>query len=93
MAGIRAQQNMLVLRLPDDLAPRMQELVKAGQDPDNAVPAEMIKVRCDGPQSTFVFEMEGKDYPALVSNLPAPVEVQKTFDSKIFLKSGDVGQV
>uniref|UniRef100_A0A7S3M8N5 TAFII55 protein conserved region domain-containing protein n=1 Tax=Spumella elongata TaxID=89044 RepID=A0A7S3M8N5_9STRA len=37
--------------------------------------------------------MNGKEYPALLMNLPTIVETHKTFDNKIFLKSGDIGQV
>ena len=99
---------MVVLRLPDDLSVRMRELIKEGQALELAEqvggaadgskadrlyldlkPAEFGNP--DGDK--FVFSIEGKDYPALLANLPTPVEVQKTFDQKTFLKSGDVGQM
>ncbi|KAJ1406781.1 hypothetical protein B484DRAFT_436626, partial [Ochromonadaceae sp. CCMP2298] len=40
----------------------------------------------------FIFVIEGEEFPALLLNLPCPVETHKTFDAKIFLKAGDVGQ-
>lgn len=61
------------------------------------------------PSDDFIFILDEKEYPALVSfllgtlpcfihilqllNLPAPLESHKTFDNKIFLKSSDIGQV
>jgi len=104
---MQTQQHMVVLRLPEDLAKRMRELIKEGQalefaeQGDGGGPGarsgQYLDVRpheygnADGDK--FVFSMEGKDYPALLGNLPSIVEVQKTFDQKTFLKSGDVGQM
>lgn len=108
---IQSQQHMLVLRLPDDMATRMHELIKEGQQIEFAEQVSgdsgssstsgldrmFMDVKPHPTQTTdgdtFVFTMEGKEYPALLSNLPTPVEVQKTFDQKTFIKSGDVGQM
>jgi TATA-binding protein-associated factor Taf7 len=32
---------------------------------------------------------QGEQYPALLTNLPTNIETHKTFDNKIFLKSGE----
>jgi hypothetical protein len=41
----------------------------------------------------FIFKFEEKDYPAMLMNIPTPVEALKTYDNKVFHKSGDIGQI
>ncbi len=41
----------------------------------------------------FIVNFQGKIYPAMLMNIPTPVEAQKMFERHNVLKSGDIGQV
>eukprot|EP01038_Epipyxis_sp_PR26KG_P009182 gene9182-12383_t len=99
---LHSQQQQLILRLPEDLAHRVKALIKEGLLSEDIKPLNgntkpiLIDISpkdADSPSNDFTFSLEGKDYPSLLLNLPCPLETHKTFDNKIFLKSGDVGQM
>lgn len=103
------QQQQLILRLPDDLAGIVRKLLRENEsneqkrrqpassaDSDTPKIISQIDVKPEDPEkpsNNFTFSIGDDEYPALLSNLPTPVESHKTFNNKIFLKSADIGQV
>lgn len=51
--------------------------------------SEKLSSGCD----RFRVTLKGVDYPALLMNLPAPVEAHKVMEGSTVVKSGDIGQV
>jgi TATA-binding protein-associated factor Taf7 len=45
------------------------------------------------PGTDFTFQFGEITLPALLVNMPTLIETHKTFDNKIFLKSGEIGQM
>lgn len=45
------------------------------------------------PSNKYIFHFQGEKYFAMLANLPTIVETHKTFDKKVFVKVGDIGQV
>lgn len=66
-----------------------------GKDDDGneSIEATVRPADESNPSNDFIWCMDGKEYPALLMNLPTVVESHKTFDNKTFLKSGDIGQM
>lgn len=62
-------------------------------DDNDSIEATVRPVDESNPSNDFIWCMDGKEYPALLMNLPTVVESHKTFDNKTFLKSGDIGQM
>ena len=45
------------------------------------------------PSDKYIFIFQSEHHYALLANLPTNVETHKTFDKKIFIKTGDIGQI
>jgi TATA-binding protein-associated factor Taf7 len=43
------------------------------------------------PSDKYLFIFQNETYFGLLANLPTNVETHKTFDKKIFIKTGDIG--
>ena len=99
---IQVQQHLIILRLPGDLVADFDSMVQAGVQaigenqenetleisPDNETPADSL-----GSMDRFVVTMKGVRYPALLMNLPTPVEAHKIVEGSNVVKSGDIGQI
>lgn len=68
---------------------------QTGKDDDDneSIEATVRPADESNPSNDFIWCMDGKEYPALLMNLPTVLESHKTFDNKTFLKSGDIGQM
>ena len=93
-----------MLRVPEDISEDVGNLVKEGeirQTPEEKVnsdtPAHIdvqpVPDQDDSSQDRFIVTFRGKNYPALLMNIPTPLEAQKVFDGNNILKSGDIGQM
>ena len=87
-------QQQVILRLPEDLAERIRKLISDGQQTDKSG-ALVIDIQPQENQASdkYIFIFQNERYNALLANLPTNVETHKTFDKKIFIKTGDVGQI
>lgn len=87
-------QQQVVLRLPDDLAERIRKLISDGQQTDKSGALVIdIQQQDSVPSDKYIFVFQNERHYALLANLPTNVETHKTFDKKIFIKTGDVGQI
>lgn len=95
-------QHQLILRVPEELASDLRSVLQEENKEDEKDEQGCSTTMEMGRSVEIIFQeagqsMElvhkGKKYPSLLWNLPTPVETHKTFDGKIFLKSGDIGQV
>jgi hypothetical protein len=84
-----------VLRLPEDLAIKVKNLIHDDDfiNSDSSVIDVKPIDNGTGIIDSYKFKFDDKEYPSLLTNLPTVVETHKTFDRKIFIKSGEVGQV
>lgn len=90
---VDTDKQQLLLRLPEHIATRVRKIMN-----DEQVNEESIDVIQQDEETCqngdyFTFVIKNEQYPALLENLPTILESHKTCDKKIFLKSGDIGQV
>lgn len=86
-------QQQVILRLPDELAERVRKLIsEQSKESDKGAVIEIHQQETQ-PSDKYIFHFQAEKYFALLSNLPTNVETHKTFDKKIFIKTGDVGQI
>ena len=87
-------QQQVILRLPDDLAERVRKLITDGDQADKSGALVIdIQQQESQPSDKYIFIFQNERHYALLANLPTNVETHKTFDKKIFIKTGDVGQI
>jgi transcription initiation factor TFIID subunit 7 len=87
-----SSQQQVILRLPPKLAKKVRKLLTQDNISDDQLNS-LINIEPDEGNDCFIFTFQDTKYPALLQNLPTVVETHKTYDRKIFLKSGDVGQM
>ncbi|KAG7392915.1 transcription initiation factor TFIID subunit 7 [Phytophthora boehmeriae] len=75
-----------LLQLPKRLA---QE-VRAGIANGDAANVDMIS---GADNKHFTLQVNGKEYPAKIAQLPCILETHKTYDDNFFYKSGEIGQI
>jgi len=90
--GVKVDSNVIA-SVSGTAAP--DTAVPGNNDDDNneSIEATVRPADESNPSNDFIWCMDGKEYPALLMNLPTVVESHKTFDNKTFLKSGDIGQM
>lgn len=89
----------LLLRVNETIGKTLES--RLSQDPnivldnDNTDELSQIKVTPDnnGLTDHYIFEYDNEDYPALLMNNPTILETYKTFDSKVIIKNGEIGQI
>jgi TATA-binding protein-associated factor Taf7 len=87
-------QQQVILRLPDDLAERVRKVISEGQQTEKTGALVIdIQQQDSQPSDKYIFIFQTEKYYALLANLPTNVETHKTFDKKIFIKTGDIGQI
>lgn len=87
-------QQQVILRLPDDLAERVRKVISEGQQTEKTGALVIdIQQQESQPSDKYIFIFQTEKYYALLANLPTNVETHKTFDKKIFIKTGDIGQI
>jgi hypothetical protein len=88
--------SQILLRLPDPLAQKLRRSSMYNSNPTQGLTASDLEVRYahekDDSNKFYVVFNETELYPALLTNLPCPLETHRTFDSKTIYKSADVGQ-
>ena len=85
-------QQQVILRLPEDLADRVRKLISDVQQSEKSGVID-IQQQESQPSDKYIFIFQNENYYALLANLPTNVETHKTFDKKIFIKTGDIGQI
>ena len=87
-------QQQVILRLPEDLAERVRKLISDGDQTDKTGALVIdIQQQESQPSDKYIFIFQNEKHYALLANLPTNVETHKTFDRKIFIKTGDIGQI
>ena len=87
-------QQQLILRLTDSLSQQIRATIAKQADKESNIIVEIeSEADAEGKDDCFTFNFNGTKYPAVLLNLPTLIETQKTFDRKIFYKSGDIGQI
>lgn len=86
-------QQQVILRLPEDLAERVRKLLSDTQQTSEKPGVIDIQPQESQPSDKYIFMFQNEKYFALLTNLPTNVETHKTFDKKIFIKTGDIGQI
>jgi hypothetical protein len=86
--------QQLILRVTDSISQHIRSTIAKQADKETNIIVEIeSELDAEGKDDFFIFSFNGNKYPALLLNLPTLVETQKTFDRKIFYKSGDIGQM
>lgn len=93
MSSSSIRQEQLILRLPEDLAIKVKNLINQDVNSDSSGIEIQPIDNGTGIIDSYVFKFDDREYPSLLINLPTIVETHKTFDKKIFIKSGEIGQV
>ena len=102
--GVIQQQQQLILRISnEELCKEVRRLVSAA-DSVTRQRQGVVQGASEGPSTIdilpdegmigdFIFQLDGRRYPAMLVNLPTLVETHKTADQKTFVKSGEIGQM
>ena len=86
---VKTEGVILSSKIDGTVAAAAAESGTGKDDDDNdSIEATVRPLDESNPSNDFIWCMDGKEYPALLMNLPTVVESHKTFDNKTFLKSG-----
>jgi hypothetical protein len=83
-------QHQVLIRLPHELTDVVRQRLHEGQSEDLVLE---VKPAHDGNLNKFDVQIEDNIYPAMLCNLPSPLETHKTLDNKVLYKSGNIGQI
>eukprot|EP01035_Chromulina_nebulosa_P017629 gene17629-23206_t len=67
--------------------------VRINNDNDDNKTFEAIQIKSEDSTDKYIFTIDDDDFPALLGNSPTLLESYKTYDNKVILKSGDIGQI
>mmetsp|Transcript_45027 Transcript_45027/g.51727 ORF Transcript_45027/g.51727 Transcript_45027/m.51727 type:complete len:236 (+) Transcript_45027:62-769(+) len=88
-------EHNLILRVPDDLAEKLQKITNSAGGADSSESKE-VGYRLEqyvGDPRRYRFILDREEYEAELIDLPTIIEAQKTVDNKNFFKAADICQM
>jgi TATA-binding protein-associated factor Taf7 len=90
--GNGKQEDMGIVEIQPDNTPT-DASTAASSSSSSSSSAAAASASASGACDRFTVTLKGRQYPAVLMNLPAPVEAHKIMEGSTVTKSGDIGQV
>ena len=92
MAGVFAKENQMILRVPDEIADKLNKLFDNEKTDNPMIDISPMIQKNENNEDTHQFKFKFEDFESIgtLVDLPCIIESQKSVDDINFFKSNDI---